>query len=91
MDRDVIVKRIAELEGELASINCRRASLYAWPGCAVASFLLSYWVLLSFLVAIGTVAYVQFGIGVDYFEQYRNPRLCRRRFRNCIVNSVTAS
>ena len=73
MDRDVIVKRIAELEGELASIKSAVVppQRLAWLR-GIASFLLSYWVLLSFLVAIGTVAYVQFGIGVDYFEQYRN-------------------
>lgn len=72
MDRAVIVKRIAELEEELATIK----SVVVPPQSlgwlrSVASFLLSYWVLLSFLVAVGTVAYVQFAIGIDYFEQYR--------------------
>jgi tetratricopeptide (TPR) repeat protein len=77
MENDEIVKRLAGLEKELASIRALVSP--ARPGNHVvehlrgaARFLLTYWVLLSFLFAGATVIYVKYKHDIDYFEQYQN-------------------
>jgi tetratricopeptide (TPR) repeat protein len=74
MDKDEIVRRITELEEELRTLKSavvpppkRLAWIRGIPG-----FLLSYWVLLSFVVAVATAVYVKYAFRIDYFEQYRD-------------------
>jgi tetratricopeptide (TPR) repeat protein len=77
LNMDTIVNRIAALEEELANIKSLIASTQ--PGShllqhirRLAKFLLSYWLLLSFAVAVGTAVYVKYAFEIDYFEQYRD-------------------
>ena len=80
---DTIVSRITALEEELANIKSLvpptqpRSRLLQYPR-SLAGFLLSYWVLLSFAVAVGTVVYVKYAFDIDYFEQYRNQSTTKR-------------
>lgn len=80
---DTLVSRIAALEEELANIKSlvaptqSRSRLLQYPR-GLAKFLLSYWVLLSFAVAFGTVVYVKYAFDIDYFEQYRNQSTTKR-------------
>jgi tetratricopeptide (TPR) repeat protein len=74
---DTIDSRIAALEEELARIKSLIASTK--PGSRLlqhvrrlAKFLFSYWLLLSFAVAVGTAVYVKYVFEIDYFEQYRD-------------------
>jgi tetratricopeptide (TPR) repeat protein len=77
MDRNMIVRRIAELDHELTSIKSlvapvQRHSPLLNPLRGITRFLLSYWVFLSFLAAVGTAVYVKYEFDIDYFEQYRD-------------------
>jgi tetratricopeptide (TPR) repeat protein len=73
MDRDGIVKRIGELEQELAALKTAVAPPQGLiPLRGFARFLLSYWVLLSFLAAVATAVYVKYAFQIDYFETYRD-------------------
>ena len=83
MDRDTIIRRIAALDEELKSIKSVVAP--AKPRSPVLTrlhgltrFLLSYWVLLSFAVAVGTAVYVKYAFKIDYFEEYRNQSTRKR-------------
>src|SRR5713226_6048420 len=76
MDKHAMLKRIHELERELASLKS-----HLEPGPAgnrmvetfrgFFRFLLSYWALVSFTIAVLTALYVKYAYEIDYFEQYR--------------------
>jgi tetratricopeptide (TPR) repeat protein len=73
MDKDVVAKRITDLEEELASLKSIAAPprplslLRRLPG-----FLLTYWVLLSFAGAIVTAVFAKYAFHYDFFEQYED-------------------
>jgi tetratricopeptide (TPR) repeat protein len=76
MESDVILRRLHELELEVQKL---KAQLSARGGRRVqvvmkksVGFVLTYWTLLSFLVAIGVAIYIKKAFNVDYFENYRS-------------------
>jgi tetratricopeptide (TPR) repeat protein len=74
MDNEKLLKRIQELEVEV-----QRLKMQVAPGASQTArvvkksvtFVLSYWTLLSFLVAIGVAIFIKVKFDVDYFENYR--------------------
>lgn len=75
MDPDVILRRIHELELEVQKLKAtlaqrgrRRVQVVVKKSVG---FVLTYWTLLSFLVAIGVAIYIKKAFNVDYFENYR--------------------
>lgn len=70
-------ERVDAIEGELgrirASLDGKRAVAGApSPLRRVGTFLVSYWVLISFCIAIFTAVYVKIRYEVDFFETYAN-------------------
>lgn len=74
MDESAIVQRLDRLEQSVNALRSNRDSSkpVASRSQAFFGFLLRNWVLLSFLVAVLTAAYVKFAFGVDYFREYRS-------------------
>jgi len=76
MDHDVILRRIHELELEVQKLKTQLASggrrrVHVVVKKSV-GFVLTYWTLLSFVVAIGVALYIKKAFNVDYFESYRS-------------------
>jgi tetratricopeptide (TPR) repeat protein len=75
MDNDTLLRRVHELEIEVQKL---KASVARSPQRQVqvvvkksVGFVLTYWTLLSFLVAILIAIYIKYAFNVDYFENYR--------------------
>lgn len=80
MERDKLLKRLHELEREVAGMRGELAPRRSWRGVLAKAgmFLVSYWVLMSFFAAIATATYVKFAFNIDYFETYRNAASVKR-------------
>lgn len=77
MEKKQLLKRLHHLEEEIQLIKADleptiKRNKFILRLQKVAKFVISHWVLLSFLVAIAIAVYVKFQFGVDYFENYRN-------------------
>jgi len=75
MDHETLLRRLHELELEVQKL---KAALAKSPRRQVqvvvkksVGFVLTYWTLLSFLVAILIAIYIKYAFNVDYFENYR--------------------
>ncbi len=75
MDNETLLRRVHELELEVQKL---KASVAKAPQRQVqvvvkksVGFVLTYWTLLSFLVAILIAIYIKYAFNVDYFENYR--------------------
>lgn len=82
MDRDKLLARVQELEREVVVLRAELAPSARKPWrttlAKAGMFLVSYWVLMSFLAAIATATYVKFAFNIDYFETYRNAAAVKR-------------
>ncbi len=80
MERDTLLKRLQELEREVAGMRAQLAPSRSWKRVVAKAgmFLVSYWVLMSFFAAIATATYVKFAFNIDYFESYRNAAAVKR-------------
>lgn len=94
MDTDVILRRVHELELEvqklktqLATDGKRRVQVVVKKSVG---FVLTYWTLLSFVVAIGVALYIKKAFNVDYFENYRTLAASREiaDFHNRLGNDL---
>ncbi|MCL5994993.1 MAG: tetratricopeptide repeat protein [Chloroflexi bacterium] len=77
MEKPELLERLHRLEQELQALRASveppvKRNQFAEIVKKLTEFVLSYWAMLSFLMALATVAYVQMEFGVDYFETYRN-------------------
>jgi Tfp pilus assembly protein PilF len=75
MDNESLLRRVHELEIEVQKL---KASVAKTPQRQVqvvvkksVGFVLTYWTLLSFVVAILIALYIKYAFNVDYFENYR--------------------
>lgn len=75
METDNLLKRVHDLELEIHDLknhlkpnDQRQTALLVKKSIG---FVLTYWTLLSFLVAIVVAFYIKHAFGVDYFESYR--------------------
>lgn len=74
MEMEKLLKRVHELEIEIQKLKAQLA-----PGGRQTvqvvkksvGFVLTYWTLLSFVVAIVVAMYIKYSFNVDYFESYR--------------------
>jgi tetratricopeptide (TPR) repeat protein len=76
MDQSLLLKRLNQLEDEIGVLKTvvgkPQKVVLAQRVRSLANFMLSYWTLLSFIVAIIIILYVKTAFGVDYFENYRD-------------------
>lgn len=77
MEKMQLLKRLHRLEEEiqlfkedLAPTTKRNKFITGFQ--KLGKFIISNWILLSFIVAVATAVYVKFVFDVDYFENYRN-------------------
>ncbi|HEX2747300.1 MAG TPA: tetratricopeptide repeat protein, partial [Verrucomicrobiales bacterium] len=93
MEIDKLLRRVHEMELEIekmkASLSRQRRPVRVVVKKSV-GFVLTYWTLLSFVVAIGVALYIKSAFGVDYFESYRALATGRRisEFHNKLGNEM---
>ena len=74
MEMEKLLKRVHELEVEIQKLKSQLAPGNRQTVQVVKKsigFVLTYWTLLSFLVAILVALYIKYSFDVDYFENYR--------------------
>jgi hypothetical protein len=71
-----IEEELRQIKGEIAS--GRKHGPFVVFLRKVGKFLVSYWAPLSFAFAVGTIIYVKFAFGIDYFEEYRNKSITKQ-------------
>ncbi len=76
MDGNEFEGRLVRLEEQLTALQGRAGGevpeTEGSRSVRISKFLVANWVLLSFVVALGTAVYVKFAFGVDYFRDYRS-------------------
>jgi tetratricopeptide (TPR) repeat protein len=76
VDENELRDRLDRLEAGLKALQTRADPAQIAKGgnqiVRASKFLIANWVLLSFVAALCTAAYVKFAFGVDYFRDYRN-------------------
>lgn len=76
METEIILRRVHELELEVQKLKAQVAKSPRRQVQVVVKksvgFVLTYWTLLSFVVAIGVAIYIKYAFNVDYFENYRS-------------------
>ena len=76
MEIENILRRVHELELEIQKLKTQLAKNPRRQVQVVVKksvgFVLTYWTLLSFLVAILVALYIKYSFNVDYFENYRS-------------------
>ena len=94
MEIENILRRVHELELEIQKLKTSLSKNQSRPVQVVVKksvgFVLTYWTLLSFLVAIGVALYIKFSFDVDYFESYRTMAASRKisAFHNKLGNEM---
>lgn len=82
MENDNLLRRVHELELEIQKLKTSLASDRHRPVQVVVKksvgFVLTYWTLLSFVVAIFLAFYIKYAFDVDYFENYRTVASSRK-------------
>ncbi len=76
MEENELRERLEKLEARLSALQVPAPPnpqvAPAGQLARISSFLIANWVLLSFVAALITAAYVKFAFGVDYFRDYRS-------------------
>lgn len=76
-----LLKRVHELELEIQKLKAQLRPNSRQTAQVVkksVGFVLTYWTLLSFVVALGIAAYIKYAFDVDYFENYRSLAASRK-------------
>ena len=94
METESVLRRIHELELEVQKLKTQLAQGGKKRVQVVVKksvgFVLTYWTLLSFLVAVGVAVYIKKAFNVDYFENYRTLAASREvaEFHNKLGNEL---
>jgi len=76
MEEGKLEERVKALDREISALKAQIKIGQGQQGASsierVARVLITNWVLISFIAALGTAVYVKFRFGIDYLESYRN-------------------
>lgn len=82
MEIEKLLRRVHEMEVEVQKLKAALTSERRRPVQVVVKksvgFVITYWTLLSFVVAVGIAVYIKYAFDVDYFENYRTVADSRR-------------
>lgn len=94
MEPENLLRRVHELELEVQKLKAQVAKSGGRRVQVVVKksvgFVLTYWTLLSFVVALGVALYIKYAFNVDYFENYRSMAASRETsaFHNKLGNDL---